>query len=56
MTLLQRFHRDETGATAIEYGLLVGLIALVALGGLNALSTVNAGKHASVAAAVANAM
>ena len=27
--LIKRFHRDEEGATMVEYGLLVGLIALV---------------------------
>ena len=27
--LLQRFIRDETGATAIEYGLIAALIAVV---------------------------
>ena len=28
-TLMNRFRRDEGGATMVEYGLLVGLIALV---------------------------
>ena len=27
--LVKRFRRDEDGATMVEYGLLVGLIALV---------------------------
>jgi pilus assembly protein Flp/PilA len=28
--------RDERGATAVEYGLLVGLIAIVIIGGVTA--------------------
>jgi pilus assembly protein Flp/PilA len=31
--------RDEEGATMVEYGLLVALIALVALGAVKALGT-----------------
>jgi pilus assembly protein Flp/PilA len=32
--LLKSFHEDETGASALEYGLVVGLIALVIIAGL----------------------
>jgi pilus assembly protein Flp/PilA len=32
--LLQRLGRDESGASALEYGLVVGLIALVIIAGL----------------------
>jgi pilus assembly protein Flp/PilA len=39
-SVVSKFLRDECGATAIEYGLLAGLIALVVIG---ALSTVFAG-------------
>ena len=42
-SLIKRFGRDESGASALEYGLVVGLIALVIIAGLglagNALST-----------------
>jgi len=31
------FHRDESGATMVEYGLLVGLIALVVAAGATVL-------------------
>ncbi|KAA0178883.1 Flp family type IVb pilin [Cupriavidus gilardii] len=34
-----RFIRDERGATAIEYGLIAGLIALAVAGGAQALGT-----------------
>ncbi len=33
-SLEQRLRRDETGATAVEYALLVGLIAVVLIGGV----------------------
>ena len=32
--LLARFKRNATGASALEYGLVVGLIALVIIAGL----------------------
>lgn len=35
--MLRRLSRDEQGATAIEYGLIVALIALGMIGGLSAL-------------------
>ena len=36
--LTERFIRDESGVSAIEYGLLAALIFLVILGGLTVLS------------------
>jgi pilus assembly protein Flp/PilA len=33
-TLLQRFAKDETGATAIEYGLIVAVLSLAIVGGV----------------------
>ena len=38
-TMIRRFLRDDTGATAVEYGLLVGLIAVAIMGGLVAVAT-----------------
>ncbi|MEW6632054.1 MAG: Flp family type IVb pilin [Pseudomonadota bacterium] len=32
--LLQQFVRDETGATAIEYGLIVAVLSLAIIGGV----------------------
>ncbi|QIA21691.1 Flp family type IVb pilin [Mesorhizobium sp. AA22] len=32
--LLQRFLEDETGATAIEYGLIVTVLSLTIIGGI----------------------
>jgi len=37
LTLMNRFHRDETGASMIEYVLLIALIAIVAATGALAL-------------------
>jgi len=36
---MTRFTRDETGATAIEYGLIAALIAVVIIGALTVLGT-----------------
>ena len=35
----KRFLKDESGATAIEYGLIAALIAVVIIGGLTVLGT-----------------
>ena len=37
--LLQRFWNDESGATAIEYGLIAGLIAVVIIGAVSSIGT-----------------
>ncbi len=34
-----RFMKDESGATAIEYGLIAALIAVVIIGAVSALGT-----------------
>ena len=38
-TLFSRFVKDESGATAIEYGLIVALIAVVIISAVTALGT-----------------
>jgi pilus assembly protein Flp/PilA len=38
-SLIARFARDESGATAIEYGLIVALIAVVIIGAVTTLGT-----------------
>ncbi len=38
-TTFRRFLRDDSGATAVEYGLLVGLIAVAIMGGLVAVGS-----------------
>ncbi|WP_233235549.1 Flp family type IVb pilin [Bordetella sp. LUAb4] len=37
MQQLKHFWKDEEGATAIEYGLIAGLVAVVIIGGLSVL-------------------
>ncbi len=37
--LVTRFLRDQSGATAIEYGLIVALIAVVIIGAVTTLGT-----------------
>jgi pilus assembly protein Flp/PilA len=39
MTLLKSFIADQSGVTAIEYGLICALIAVAAVAGLNAAGT-----------------
>ncbi len=38
-SILKRFAKDESGATAIEYGLLASLIAVAIIAGATALGT-----------------
>ena len=38
-TLFARFVKDESGATAIEYGLIAALIAVAAIGAMGAIGT-----------------
>jgi len=40
---LSRFARDESGATAIEYGMILGLMFLVILGALQAFGGAGSG-------------
>jgi pilus assembly protein Flp/PilA len=37
MSLLRRFARAESGATAVEYGLIAAAVALVIIGAVTAL-------------------
>ena len=46
---LARFAADQSGATAIEYGLIAGLIAVVIIGAVTSLGTNIAKKFNAVA-------
>ena len=48
MKLISRFFRDESGATAIEYGLIAALIAVVIIGGVSAVGTKLSGTFQSL--------
>lgn len=39
MTTIARLIKDESGATAIEYGLIAGLVAVAIIAALSALGT-----------------
>lgn len=39
MNIFSRFVRDESGATAIEYGLIAALIAVVVITGVTSVGT-----------------
>jgi len=47
-----RFLKDESGATAIEYGLIVALIAVVIIGTVTTLGTNLSSSFGDVAAAL----
>ncbi len=52
MTVLKRFLRDETGATAIEYGLIAALIAVVIISAVTTLGTTLSTKFRNISNAV----
>lgn len=49
---LTRFVQDESGATAIEYGLIATLIAVAIIGAVTAVGTGLQGKFNNIANAV----
>jgi pilus assembly protein Flp/PilA len=55
MKLLSLFRSDESGATAIEYGLIAALIAVVIITGVTAVGTSLNNMFGNVASAVDNA-
>jgi pilus assembly protein Flp/PilA len=55
MEKLIRFFKDEEGATAAEYALLIALIAVVLIVGATALGTAINAKLGTVATDITNA-
>jgi pilus assembly protein Flp/PilA len=51
---MTKFLRDETGATAIEYGLIASLIAVVIIVALTAVGTGLSGTFNSVSSKLKN--
>jgi len=49
MNLIHRLVEDESGATAIEYGLIAALVAVAMIGALTALGTSLSNMFSSVA-------
>jgi pilus assembly protein Flp/PilA len=52
---MRRLLADQGGATAIEYGLIVALIAVTAIGGISALGGGAGGMWTELASNVQNA-
>jgi pilus assembly protein Flp/PilA len=48
--IFARFAKDESGVTAIEYGLIAGLIAVVIITSVTALGTKVSAKFNAIAA------
>lgn len=48
-SLAKRFCTDDSGATAIEYGLIAALIALVIIGAVSTIGTNLSNKFTNVA-------
>lgn len=49
MPILKRIAKDESGATAIEYGLIIALVAISALGALSGLANETSGTWDKIA-------
>jgi len=54
LTKVKNFVREEEGASAVEYGLLVALIAVVIIGAVTTLGTNLNAKFTEVAGAIAS--
>lgn len=50
--LLSRFAADESGVTAIEYGLIAALLAVVIIGAVSIVGTSLSGTFSSVSASL----
>jgi pilus assembly protein Flp/PilA len=55
MTNLIRFLKDDSGATAIEYGLLASLIAVALITAVATLGSTREGKFSDIASGIKNA-
>jgi pilus assembly protein Flp/PilA len=55
MGIVKRFVKDESGATAVEYGLMVALIAVVIITAVTTLGNNLSTKFNTVATDVGNA-
>ena len=49
MSILKRFAKDESGATAIEYGLIAALIAVVCITAMKSVGTNLTNKFNAIA-------
>ena len=54
LTILKRFVREEEGATMVEYGLMVALIAVVCIAAVTLVGTAINGKFETVSSSVSS--
>jgi pilus assembly protein Flp/PilA len=54
MERIKNFFKDESGASAVEYGLLVALIAVVIITAVTTLGTTIKGKFGEASTAIAS--
>jgi len=54
-TLIRRFLKNDSGATAIEYGLIVGMIFLVIVGAVSLFANKATGTFDKISTAVSTA-
>jgi pilus assembly protein Flp/PilA len=54
-TNLRKLGADKRGATAIEYGLIVSLIAVAAIGGMTSLGGGSSGMWTRISQSIQNA-
>jgi pilus assembly protein Flp/PilA len=54
--LLKKIGRDDSGATAIEYGLIVALVVIASIGAFDAVANENTGIWARVSTNAAEVM
>ncbi len=52
MSFLKRFQKDESGATAVEYGLIAALIGVVIITGAGALGKALTTQFSNIGASV----
>jgi pilus assembly protein Flp/PilA len=52
MERIKNFFKDESGASAVEYGLLVALIAVVIIAAVTTLGTTISGKFTEASTAI----
>jgi pilus assembly protein Flp/PilA len=52
--LINRFRREEEGAALVEYGMLVGLIAVICVVAVTTLGTEVSSAFSAIAAALVN--
>jgi len=55
MSFVQRFLKNESGATAVEYGLIAALIGVVIIAGAGALGTALNSKFTAIGSTVSSA-